>query len=129
MFQPFILFGTCEEGSCSLTCVGLAVLIDAAPSVWDPAYTHPRSHLFQCLSTHQLLRALPAASGMSQKGSYSASPSAGCTVCSSPAQSTQLSRPQRCQALNPEEPFSPQCCSGLIQQLLLGCRYCSQQLL
>lgn len=79
----------------------------------------PRSS--QCLSIPQRRRALPAASGMSQKGSYSAGPSAGKTACSSPAQSMQLSWPQHRQGSDPEEPFLPLCRSGLAPQLLSGC--------
>lgn len=59
----------------------------------DPAYIHPRSHL--SLSPlppvplhHQLLQALPAALGMTQKEIYPAG-----NACSSPAQSPQLSTP------------------------------------
>lgn len=44
MLQPFMLLGTCEEGSCSLPCTGRMMLMDAAPGVWESAYTHPRSH-------------------------------------------------------------------------------------
>lgn len=44
MLQPFMLLGTCEEGSCSLPCTERMMLMDAAPSVWESAYTHPRSH-------------------------------------------------------------------------------------
>lgn len=87
------------------------------------ALTLPFPCSFQCLSTHQLLGALPAASGMSQTGSYSAGPSAGNTVCSSPAQSTEPSRPQHRQALKPEEPVL----LGAHPALPLGCR-CGSQL-
>jgi len=116
--QPLMVPGMCQEGSCSPSRAGLVVLMDAGSGTLlapTHALSLPFPHSFQCLHTRQLLQAMPAASGMTQKGIHSARPSAGNTACSSPAQSTQLPRPQHCHAPNPEEPFSPLRCSGLAQ--------------